>query len=435
MEELITRSPKRDLEDVEPGNFERRYPAWWVWLAILFCGALIYLAGWMRWPIGQAPVKPGPGLIVDKAIPCKPGPWGNLAYQPIYIEPPTEYLPVTQIETSSRAWKFESYTPGSLRNFLDSTSLTEQQKYDLMMTCTVLPGGTGVSVTPTDETVLSMDEATRSTIYNVVARTQGNGAHDFRAFFPPDKFDDFFSHSGLSPETVKLVRRLSFKRGPLLFFCDVQVVLAGLQSPAEKVRLLKTIYRKSTLLMRIQVYPDSDINALSSYWSRGAWGKDIRPMLESLSRVDGGARAGIVHLIPPLPGGNLYTFPFPSLKPEDNRKDCHWTAFNFFRDPPDPRLSGEDASKIQAIQQILENDYYPVASEPRYGDLVELFRPNGELIHSSVYIADDIVYTKNSGQFLEPFQLMKQQEMIDAIATNFPADEQLQVRIFRNKYY
>jgi hypothetical protein len=196
---------------------------------------------------------------------------------------------------------------------------------------------------------------------------------------------------------------------------------------------VKTIYRKSTLLLRMHVAPDADAEGLAEYWTKAPWGIDVKPVLEALRRVPGGAEMGVVNLLPTGPSGDLYSFPFPSSKPEDQGKDCHWTAFNFFNPAPDARFAGTTAVKTAAINKTLEEDYYPVAGDPRYGDLVELYRPNGDLVHSSVFIADDIVYTKNSPQFLEPFIFMKKSEMIDAISTNCPEDETLQVRLYRRK--
>ena len=96
-----------------------------------------------------------------------------------------------------------------------------------------------------------------------------------------------------------------------------------------------------------------------------------------------------VELLPPLASSQIYTFPFPSAKPEDQHKDCRWTAMNFFRDVPDPRFVD---SKV--VMQTILTDYYPVHSEPRYGDLVafdtDLVGPDGFLIDvSRTYLAGD----------------------------------------------
>jgi len=151
-------------------------------------------------------------------------------------------------------------------------------------------------------------------------------------------------------------------------------------------------------------------------------------MLESLVDVPGGARIGVGRFFPPSPRDSLYTFPYPSANPEDGKKDCHWTALNFFRNPPDPRFLD-----INFVKQTLLNDYYPVPSDMRYGDILELVTSNGDAIHSAVFIADNIVYTKNSAQPTEPFMLMTIPDMLDAFSSLIPEDETLKVLAYRSK--
>jgi len=59
----------------------------------------------------------------------------------------------------------------------------------------------------------------------------------------------------------------------------------------------------------------------------------------------------------------------------------------------------------------------------------------GDIIHVAVYIAADIVYTKNSGNFYDPYILMTYSDMLDHFAWQLPENEKLKVEIRRNKYY
>ena len=214
-----------------------------------------------------------------------------------------------------------------------------------------------------------------------------------------------------------------------MFFCDVSLVLDTLKTYEQKVALLKTLSRKETWLLRLHIMPDSDINSLSNYWAKASWGKDVKPILESLSKVPGGARIGLVHLLPPMPTENFLTYPFPSTNPADLQKDCHWTALNFFKDPPDSSFT-----KADAVRETILKDYYPVLSDPRYGDVLMLARQDGTVLHSSVFIADNMVYTKNSASYMEPFILMKIPDMIERFEAFIPENEHLKMLIFRSKY-
>lgn len=61
--------------------------------------------------------------------------------------------------------------------------------------------------------------------------------------------------------------------------------------------------------------------------------------------------------------------------------------------------------------------------------------PHGELIHSAVYLADKIVYTKNGPTSLHPWMLSTVQDLIDQYSFQIPPDKALDVKFFRNKYY
>jgi hypothetical protein len=72
-------------------------------------------------------------------------------------------------------------------------------------------------------------------------------------------------------------------------------------------------------------------------------------------------------------------------------------------------------------------------SDFRYGDIIELVRENGDAIHSCVYIAGDVVYTKNSAQPTEPVMLMTLPDLLDTFSSLIPENETLKIIGYRNK--
>jgi len=321
-------------------------------------------------------------------------------------------------------------TPNMVTNLFQTADLTTAQRTELLDTSNWQEDAGAIYVTPSRDLLLSLSPQARRQIYAPMTAAPDTIYGLLRCSYPADQFDAFFSQSGLPDETVALVRKLSYPHGNLVFFCDIPLVLDTLQTPEMKMRLLKTLLRKSTLLLRLHITPDSDIGALTDYWVKAGWGIDLKPKLESLMTVPHGARIDLVELLPPLPADDIYTYPFPSTKPEDMHKDCHWTALNFFRDTPDPRFSDP-----AVVHQTLLNDYYPVVSDPRYGDVLLLTKPDGTIIHSSVFIADNIVYTKNSANPRDPFILMTIPDMIDYFEAQVPEGQTLQMQFRRNKYY
>jgi hypothetical protein len=148
---------------------------------------------------------------------------------------------------------------------------------------------------------------------------------------------------------------------------------------------------------------------------------------------DGGL-ISIVSLLPPVPKLLIYTYPMPQngLNGPVVHQDCHWTSFNFFRDPPDPHFG---LSEPGYIFDKLKTDYYPLQSDPLYGDVILIAKPDGSIIHSMVYIADDIVFTKNGANLWHPWMYSKLSDVMDIYSANLAPGKNLTLRYFRNKYY
>ncbi len=92
--------------------------------------------------------------------------------------------------------------------------------------------------------------------------------------------------------------------------------------------------------------------------------------------------------------------------------DCHWTTFNFASDTPDNRFN----DPTFAVQYIQKN-YYQIAAPSQYGDILLLMNDKQEIKHSAVYLADDLVFTKNGNNYRQPWMLMR---IPDLLAT-YPA--------------
>jgi hypothetical protein len=152
--------------------------------------------------------------------------------------------------------------------------------------------------------------------------------------------------------------------------------------------------------------------------------KDLRPLFESQERLPGGGSVSILYLLPPLAREKLFTSPLPPVPGQERLPDCHWTALNFFNSNPDPRMSDND----YAARQISEN-YYQVASPGIAGDLVLLLDDANRVIHSSVYIAGDVVFTKNGINYAQPWVLMHEKDLIGT----FSAINPVKVAYFRRK--
>jgi len=225
------------------------------------------------------------------------------------------------------------------------------------------------------------------------------------------------------------LKKLLYQNGSsLLLFADKDSALRQLPNDSEKRLFIKTISRKSTLLARLKIDADSDIDALSGYWDVGGRHKDILPLMRSLQRVEGGLNMSIIYLLPHFMREHLYTYPFPSSDPQAPKQDCFWSAFNTFTSQPDDRFSD-----LQYTHQVLMTDYYNIAQPSQLGDLVFLSGSDSQALHAAVYVADDVVFTKNGFHCTQPWILMHLKDMVETYAARVPPGKQLNVVYYRRK--
>jgi hypothetical protein len=107
-------------------------------------------------------------------------------------------------------------------------------------------------------------------------------------------------------------------------------------------------------------------------------------------------------LLPALCRERLYTFPSLSDAIGGRLPDCNWTALNFFSEKPEPYFLDSKTSSIE-----IKEGYVALAQPSALGDLICFISPTGEVFHSCVYLADDIVFTKNGESPFAPWILMK----------------------------
>ena len=284
-------------------------------------------------------------------------------------------------------------------------------------------------LTTCDELILGLTPEGRSKIYSILASFNENVDLFETVWFRPETLDKQLNESGLADSSIKLLKSMLYQNGSsLLLFNDRDTALRQIPSISEKKLFIKTVTRKSTLMARLKIDAESDINALAGYWDAGGRHKDILPLLQSLQRVEGGLNMSLVYLLPQFIRDRLYTYPFPSSDAHAPKQDCFWTAFNSFNEHPDDRFCD-----LQYASQVLQSDYYGIAQPTRLGDLVFLSDANNQAIHAAVFIADDIVFTKNGFHCTQPWMLMHLKDMVETYSAKLPQGKQMKVLYFRRK--
>jgi hypothetical protein len=207
----------------------------------------------------------------------------------------------------------------------------------------------------------------------------------------------------ISPHTRRLVEPLLYRDGGYLLFSDVALVRSEVGGDDELRRLGKALCRQPTVIARLSVGRTANLDSLVEYWGRGGRDSEVRPLLESIAGSGSGQFVDIVNLLPAFARNRLYHY--PKLSGGDVGKptiaNCLWTCLNFFLPNPDDRFL-DDAFALKTLKE----DYFVVENDFELGDIVALLDEEGNLFHAAVYIADDLVFTKNGASRMTPWMLM-----------------------------
>jgi hypothetical protein len=359
----------------------------------------------------------------------KPGPWGRLLYADMMIDIPDEFVRIPPPDQAPMRWFFRDYTRNQVIELLRSAEVAQSLLDNLPAGAWQEEAG-GTWLTPGDELILALSPAARSKIYSILLAFPVNADRLDPLWFRPETLDEQLAQSGLSHSSIKLLKSLLYRNGPskLLLFADKDTALRQIPGEGEKHRFIKAISRKATLMARLKIEAPSDAEALANYWSVGGRRKDILPLLNSLQHIEGGWNLSIVYLLPPFMRSHLYNYPFPSADTQAVKQDCFWTAFNAFSAESDDRCSD-----MGYVHELLNKEYYSIAQPSQLGDIVFLADSNNEAMHVAVYVADDIVFTKNGFHYTQPWILMHIKDLVETYAVRFPPGKTLNLLYYRKK--
>jgi hypothetical protein len=130
-----------------------------------------------------------------------------------------------------------------------------------------------------------------------------------------------------------------------------------------------------------------------------------------VKRTPEGSSINVAWFFPPVPRLLLYSYPNPTNTALWGKApDCFYSSLNFFNEAADARLIESDVQS-----QVLHTEYQVVPQADRFGDLILLYEPHGadiKTVHMCVFIAEDIVFTKNGYDFRHPWVLMRLADMM-----------------------
>jgi hypothetical protein len=351
------------------------------------------------------------------------GPWGDLELEKLPLENESELFVDGAERVKPTRWIFEKTSAQELIGLFQACNLNASEKQFLLDTnhWEVLPDG--IVMSPPDAMALGLNRSARQVLFPILGTNPANYVQNWPYRFPPGGFEERFTDSGLAPERIEFLRSLTYTNGGYTCLCLDRPLLVSLGTNDAQL-LIRALYSSPAWIVCLRVEPNSDINPVLNYWAKNGREKRLRPLLDSLARRPEGGTLNISYLLPPFARLRLYTYPDSEANPEEMRQDCFYTAMNFFNEKPDAQYLDNRNS-----ERALQVDYRLVPAPAEFGDLVTVLDQNGKAIHVCVYIADDIVFTKNGRNYLQPWTLMRMADMM----TFFPSETPLRIGIFRRK--
>jgi len=402
---------------------------------MLYSGALVLATGFLAWalmrvtpaPIAAAVPAATPPVSED-AIPAAPPavvpPWGELTERSFQLERPAEYAAFDIDKSKDQSWTFDGMSMPQVRALMQDCGVPASLIDHALSSALATENEGKVVINPDEQLILGLTPAVREKLYGKLAAFEENFYLGSPFTYGNKEFKDNVLPT-LDEPARDLVQKVAYERGNRVFLSDVGFVFSHMPDDAARLKTVKTISLISAVRVRLVIRPDTDIDKLIGYWNVGPGFRetDVRPMLESLQRQKGGGTIGLAYLLPQFVRERLYRFPLNSKSGEADA-DCHWSTMNFFNATPDDRFLD-----LKYTSDYIAANYYQIATPTNYGDILFVLDEQGRAIHSAVYLADDLVFTKNGRSFGQPWLIMHLPDVISM----YSAGHQLRVVYYRNK--
>lgn len=345
---------------------------------------------------------------------ARPGPWGDLEVRTAYLEAPDSLLAVSAKPNSTTRWTFEQMSEGAVREVLVGSGLTSETIERLMNPSRRVVTASAVTLYPTLEELVSLTPEVRSKLYLELARHPVNEFQRDPVFIVGQDLEDWLATSTLNAEQRELFRKLVWKRGGATVFSDISALLSLARNQDEVQAVFRSVTRMRTLIVSLKLPVTVPRKDFLEYWSGGRPESLRLPFLSAIASRRADQKIDVSNFLPSLMRQKIYTYPEIELGVKGRFPDCHWTSLNFFSVTPQDFL----LDTRLAASYLLEK-YEPIDAPYRFGDVL-CFMDSGDGLHTCVYVADDIVFTKNGDSVLAPWVFMQVAD-VDAVYRKSPS--------------
>lgn len=337
------------------------------------------------------------------------GPWGEVETVSIMLQRPENYFASDDATPQPIVWHLNPQDVGKFQEMVLRTEMAEEHKRLLSSTNQWEQTAGTMRITPPLEAILSLSNEARERLYGLLARNPLNPNYRY-PFMHWGSFDTWFAGYQLAPATLGLMQSLTYRRGGALCFSDLGLLQHKLE-PGEFQEASRAISAVSSLLMRVKITPQTDIEALMKYWGTTTRAGKVKPLLESVKRLPDGNDLNVTWFFPPVPRLLVYSYPNPTNAPNQVFPDCVWSSMNFFNETPDDRFY-----KAAYLEQVLKTDYHTVPRAELFGDVMLVYEKVGndiDTVHMCVFVANGVVFTKNGYNPRQPWILAKARDVLN----------------------
>jgi hypothetical protein len=340
---------------------------------------------------------------------ANPGPWGKLRCAYIYLEAPKNLIENFPLPNTMPRWAFPESQRAELPTFFQKAGLTEAVIQSVMDAKTAVVTDGLIYLFPRIPDIESISPAARGLIYTELAKYPVNEYHVDPVLIVGQSVKDWYRTSKLRPALIEKIEQLSYRRGETTAFSDINLLLSYAETDSEARLIFKAMTRTRGLMVKIEADHTTNIEELVNYWSLGISlrRKDVEPLIQSIIDTDGIEALPLSHMLPALVRKILYTYPSLDMGKQGILPDCHWTSLNFFNYDPHEYLLD---SRL-ATTAVLEK-FAPTEPPYKFGDILFfLSKETGDAYHSCVYLADNLVFTKNGRNLLSPWLIMRREDV------------------------
>ena len=351
---------------------------------------------------------------------------GELVAHSIFLHAPLALFELERAPDQVPVWRFRGGSAQSLSALFDEAKLPEELKAALLTTAVTWQRHVGMTLLPTPEILLRLPLPSRQRIYEELAKSSFNPYHAAPLLIPRYLADEWLAHSPLSASHRESVRRLFWNQGGCFAFSDLSFLINTSQSTAEIRDCLRAWTLTRTVVVKVRIPTGTKLESFMRYWGAGEDNDAVLPFLQAMGASGSDATIELPQLLPPICRKLLYTYPSAASGVSGRFPDCNWTALNFFASDPDPYYLDSKQSYLELAQ-----DYEQIPAATQLGDLICFTDKAGQIVHSCVHVAGNIVFTKNGAGLASPWLLMPYSD-VEAI---YRSSDAIDVHCLRKKSF